>query len=293
LDGIKGNATAIIVPDEGKFKVVAAKGDDGDIPVTGGQSFIITAKRTSQVRISGLSWSNEFRNKMTSAPSILPQTNTPLLVLNGRLINEGQQVLDNKIEFTIRRLGGIQTDIDYWQSQALFNIEAETKADGTFTATQVNFQEEHVISINDILQIEVMISDSQLKVSPVIYQVTSTDIRDGLISLPDLVAYQVPEYSALGRNYPNPFNPETWIPYQLATDSQVELTIYDSSGLPVRKIQLGYQTAGHYITRQRSAYWDGRNEIGETISSGIYFYVLKMDSAVESRTFSQKMIVIK
>ena len=72
-------------------------------------------------------------------------------------------------------------------------------------------------------------------------------------------------------NYPNPFNPETWIPYQLAKASDVSMKIYDVGGRLVRKIPLGFKPVGYYLTRERAAYWDGRNETGESVSSGVYF----------------------
>ena len=76
------------------------------------------------------------------------------------------------------------------------------------------------------------------------------------------------------QNYPNPFNPETWIPYQLAEAAEVTMKIYDANGLMVRALELGYQPAGKYDTRNRAAYWDGRNKHGESVVSGIYFCTL-------------------
>ena len=84
----------------------------------------------------------------------------------------------------------------------------------------------------------------------------------------------IPETTALLPNYPNPFNPETWIPYHLATDAEVIVTIYDMRGVLVRELTLGHQPAGIYESRGRAAYWDGRNQIGEQVASGVYFYTL-------------------
>ena len=93
----------------------------------------------------------------------------------------------------------------------------------------------------------------------------------------------------LFQNYPNPFNPETWIPYRLANASTVQITIYDAHGTVVRQIDLGYQQAGEYQTRKRAAHWDGTNEIGEKVSSGIYFYQLKADNA----SLLRKMLILQ
>ena len=84
----------------------------------------------------------------------------------------------------------------------------------------------------------------------------------------------LPEATQLLSNYPNPFNPETWIPYHLATAGEVSMTIYDVGGSVVRHLHLGHQAAGYYTDQSRAAYWDGRNAVGEPVASGIYFYTL-------------------
>ena len=89
-----------------------------------------------------------------------------------------------------------------------------------------------------------------------------------------LEPFLIPDETALLRNYPNPFNPETWIPYQLAKSSDVTFSIYSVNGRLVRTLSLGYQAAGVYRHRSRAAYWDGRNALGEPVASGVYFYTL-------------------
>ncbi|MDE0396957.1 MAG: T9SS type A sorting domain-containing protein [Candidatus Poribacteria bacterium] len=93
----------------------------------------------------------------------------------------------------------------------------------------------------------------------------------------------VPKATALLANYPNPFNPETWIPYQLATPADVTLTIYAVNGQVVRALNLGHQPAGMYQSRSRAAYWDGRNAFGESVASGLYFYTLTADEFTATR----------
>ena len=76
----------------------------------------------------------------------------------------------------------------------------------------------------------------------------------------------------LQQNYPNPFNPETWIPYQLREDADVVIRIYAVSGRIVRTLKLGHKATGSYVSKAEAAYWDGRNEAGEQVASGIYYY---------------------
>ena len=91
------------------------------------------------------------------------------------------------------------------------------------------------------------------------------------------------------QNYPNPFNPETWIPYQLATEADVTVVIYDSSGQLVRTLELGSQPPGLYLTQEKAAYWDGRSDTGEWVSSGTYFYHLQAGGY----SAAKKMIILK
>jgi hypothetical protein len=84
-----------------------------------------------------------------------------------------------------------------------------------------------------------------------------------------------PSKFALLQNFPNPFNPETWIPYQLSQDTSVTVRIYSFNGQPIRTIALGQQAAGTYLTKDRAVYWDGRDHIGEKVASGVYFYTLQ------------------
>ena len=93
----------------------------------------------------------------------------------------------------------------------------------------------------------------------------------------------------LGQNYPNPFNPETWIPYQLASSESVLVRIYDASGHLVRQIDVGLRSAGSYTSRSKSVYWDGRNEFGEWVASGVYYY------QIQAGEFSatSKMLLLK
>ena len=111
----------------------------------------------------------------------------------------------------------------------------------------------------------------------------------GIQVLEQLARALTPETTALLANYPNPFNPETWIPYQLAKAADVTVTIYASDGSVVRTLALGHQDAGMYYTRSQAAYWDGRNALGESVASGVYFYTLTAGDFSATR----KMLILK
>ena len=90
-------------------------------------------------------------------------------------------------------------------------------------------------------------------------------------------------------NYPNPFNPETWILYRLAKDAFVTLEIYDQSGRMVRQLEVGHRIAAVYESRAKAVYWDGRNRFGERVASGVYFYHLSAGNYSATR----KMVILK
>ena len=90
-------------------------------------------------------------------------------------------------------------------------------------------------------------------------------------------------------NYPNPFNPDTWIPYQLSEASTVTVKIYDVTGSLIRTINVGHKPIGYYLTRERAVYWDGQNQNRESVSSGVYFYTLNTDTYTQTR----RMVILK
>ena len=118
-------------------------------------------------------------------------------------------------------------------------------------------------------------------------EIVRFEVEEGAAAAPVIAV--LPDDTQLLANYPNPFNPETWIPYQLASSSDVQITIYDTRGMLVRTLPLGYQSAGYYTGRSRAAYWDGRNSLSERVASGVYFYQLQTDET----SFTRKMVILK
>ncbi len=131
---------------------------------------------------------------------------------------------------------------------------------------------------NDSTSINVRIQVTEDKGSPPLSSLTS---QNYLLQIPDSTAF-LP-------NYPNPFNPETWIPYQLSKAADVSLTIYDMRGVVIRKLDLGHKPAGYYTDRTRAAYWDGRNVLGEKVAAGVYFSTFKAGDFTATR----KMLILK
>ena len=114
-------------------------------------------------------------------------------------------------------------------------------------------------------------------------------MKRGFAVLEQLLLSLTPKETELLANYPNPFNPETWIPYRLAEDAFVTLTIYDATGQVVCSLDVGHRIASAYENRSKAIYWDGRNDVGERVASGVYFYTLSAGDYSATR----RMLIIK
>ena len=292
LNGIGGNVPVIILTDGGEFKAVGQADDPGDIEITGGQSFIMTAPQAATVSISGVGWSNT--SGAAAAPpaamiGIEVSDVTPILALRGSVVDEDRRLNNTNFRVTVKnrstgRSVATATGGEYLSRSNMW------ESDGVgYQLTDVDLETKRAATIGDILEISAQSPHPLIGVEPLEYTVTAEDVRQGWIQLPALIAYEIPAETALLHNYPNPFNPETWLPYQLAHAADVTLTIYDTQGMLVRQLDLGHQQAGYYTNRTRAAYWDGRNRLGEAVGSGVYFYHL---SAGDYSTM-RKMVILK
>ena len=281
LQGIGGNVPVIILTDSGEFKLVGRAGDPGDVPITGGQSFILTAQRAAKINMSGGGWYNS--STIAAAPpmvlsGIQVTDTTPVLALRGSIVDEGTGVSKAGLHVKVKNLS---TD------RALSTVTGDERIG--YQLTVVDIEAARAATIGDILEISAQSPDPFIGVEPLRYTVTAEDVKGSLIQLPGLITYEIPAETELLHNYPNPFNPETWIPYRLAEDAFVTLTIYDLNGQIVRTLDVGHQTASVYENRSKAIYWDGRNEIGEQVASGVYFYHLSAGDYSATR----KMVILK
>ncbi len=169
-------------------------------------------------------------------------------------------------------------------SDAPANLRTDVNRDGVINIQDLILVAQHIGETTDSAAAPLIISTNTRELTPVIVQAWikqmelendgSLVFRQGIENLYQLLATLLPKKNVLLPNYPNPFNPETWIPYHLAMPSDLTLTIYTTDGKLVRNLALGHQAAGIYQSRTRAAYWDGKNAQGELVASGIYFYTL-------------------
>ena len=179
------------------------------------------------------------------------------------------------------------------------NLRTDVNRDGVINIQDLIIVAQHIGETIDDSAAPTIFAIDNIELTPTMVQAWiqqaqvedngSLAFRQGIENLQRLLASLIPEKTALLPNYPNPFNPETWIPYQLALPSDVILTIYTANGTVVRTLSLGLQAAGMYQSRSRAAYWDGKNAIGEHVASGVYFYTLTAGEFTATR----KMMIKK
>ena len=160
---------------------------------------------------------------------------------------------------------------------------------GEFNTVWADLSRQSVIEAGDTLEVMLLDDMENIVSGPFTHKIGVEDLRNAYLSLSLTVGDMHPAKTILGQNFPNPFNPETWIPYQLEQSADVALQIYNTSGSIVRTIDLGYKQQGFYMTRSTAAYWDGRNNMGEQVASGVYFYSLQTSDFSATR----KMLILK
>ena len=288
LNEIGNNVSAIILTHDGEFTSVGRVDDPGDIEITGGQSFILNTQEAATIKISGEGWYNA--SVTATTPSVENEDShslitrikitdtTPILALRGAIVNEETGLKMEGFPVTVKNLSTGR------------EIATVTGADEMgYRITTVDIETMRAAAIGDILEISARSPNPFIGVEPLQYTITAEDVRQSRIELPVLIAYEIPTKTELLANYPNPFNPETWIPYRLAKDAFVSLTIYDGNGRVVRTLNVGHRIAAVYERRSKAIYWDGKNSLGEPVASGVYFYSLTTGDFSSTR----KMVILK
>ena len=266
----KIGATTVIELDSAtqQFIGFTANSTGNGFPIEGGMGYIVNVTTPKIVSFAGSAWQNTPAETPAAAAPTQPSTlKTWAFVLRAQL--EG--------------ISGVTLTVYNGYTRV-----AEAAASNRFHATWADMNRQAVVSVGDTLTIEVRDTTGEL-IRTLQHDISVADVRRAFTELRLTPADLIPKRTVLLANYPNPFNPETWLPYQLANDAEVTVRIYSSVGQLVRHLDLGFQQAGYYIGKSRAAYWDGRNDLGERLASGVYFYQLSTPDSSATR----KMVIRK
>nr|MBC8228558.1 CHRD domain-containing protein [bacterium] len=272
----KIGATVVIEFDTARQRFVGFTMDFGEdgFPIEGGKGYIVNVPEGGSVEFVGTAWTNQ-PPMASAAPGTDIRQTAWAFVLSGEIQNaesgNNYTVLAKNL-----RTGAVATDV-------ISNHQEH------FAAVWADLNRESVVEAGDTLEIALLDAGGNIVAGPFYHNVDIRDIRKAYLSLPLLVGDVRPTETVLAQNFPNPFNPETWIPYQLAELGKVTVQIYDVSGRIVRTLNLGTKPAGFYMNRGTAAYWDGRNNAGERVSSGVYFYTLQ----TKDFTATRKLLIAK
>ena len=271
------NATMVIsISDAGKFVSWTLDTPGDGFPIEGGRGYIVNTPSGGDVKFTGAGWTDSLDGDASAAPSATPiPQNLWAFVVDGIIEGEGY-------------LGPYQVTLKNLRTDNLLATENVESGD-RLTLGFADLNRNPLVQVGDTLRLTVTDVTSGEPFGKIDKLITLEDMRRAYSTLHSTLANLVPMTTQVFQNFPNPFNPETWIPYQLAEASEVSITIYDLHGHRVRTLQLGKQAAGSYLTREKAAYWDGRNDSGERVSSSSYYY--KLDATDSSS--ARRMVILK
>lgn len=218
-------------------------------------------------------------------PEVIPQVSIPL-ALPWDINNDG--IVDMQDLLVVS---------ESFQRVPVDNPRADLNKDGVVNIIDLLIVAAHIdectissspSTLSEVTSENLSILDKWLTEARKLEQINDT-LRKGISVLEALTNAVIPNKTVLLPNYPNPFNPETWIPYDLAQDTSVSITIYNFRGEIIRNLDLGFKSTGTYRTKTQAAYWDGRNTNGELVSNGVYFYTLH----TRQMKSTLKMVVLK
>ena len=269
---LKTGATTVITLDtqNQKFLAWTPNAPDDGFSIEGAKGYIANLPAARDIVFTGTKWTNQIQ--VPAAPIATISDQTWAFVVSGYL--GGTQHFNGYL-ITIRntRTNTVMT------TQVRANYFAAATAD-------LNYRS--VVEVGDTLELTVTDTHGNIASERFNFTLDPMNLANAVLNV-TLDGIGVPKQNLLLQNYPNPFNPETWIPYRLSEDSQAFISIYDTKGTHIRTLSLGYQSAGFYQDQKRAAYWDGRNDFGEPVASGVYFYQLGTSSFQQTR----RMLILK
>jgi len=291
------SATTVIKLDEARQRFVGFTLDapDDGFPIEGGKGYIVNVLRGGMAAFVGAAWTRPPMPAPEVRDSGYPTQSDGAwaFVVSGRILECEKALFASLSSPPYQRgAGGLlprklpfAVTVRNTRTNA---VATDVVRSGYFAAAFADLTRKNVVQTGDRLEVQVQDQSGEIVSETLSYTVTVESILQAFLPI-TIKNVGVPRQSLLLQNYPNPFNPETWIPYQLREPAEVVIRIYNANGQLVRTLSLGQRSAGFYLGRTRAAYWDGHNDAGEKVASGIYFYQIKAGDFSSTR----RMLVLK
>jgi len=270
------SATTVITLDEARQRFIGFTLDapDDGFAIEGGKGYIVNVPEAKVVAFTGAAWTNQ--PPVEAAPALDQNDGAWAFVVSGRLFDDSDDTL---------RKDGYLVTVRNTRTNA---VAVDTVRSRYFAAAFADLNRKNVVQTGDRLELQLRNRAGEIVSDTLSYTVTSETIRQAFMPL-TLRNVEIPRQNLLLPNYPNPFNPETWIPYQIREPADVMIRLYNAKGQLVRTLDLGQRAAGFYLGHTRAAHWDGHNDAGEKVASGIYFYQIKAGDFSATR----RMLIVK
>lgn len=262
----------------GEFLVwmpILGENHPANVFVEGDKGYIISLNKAKTVTFKGSGWGNLIKPAPDANLARIQSKNENWAFVVFGTIQEPMNIEESELEIVVTNL----------HTKESYKTRISDSA-GFFAVPLVHLNQIPVVFEEDEIEITIVDVVSNISIlEPIRYKVQARHLDETMlkIELPVLVQ------SKLFQNYPNPFNPETWIPFALAEPADVTIRIYNITGQLVKELPLGRRQAGLHLSRDKAAYWDGRNAFGERVSSGVYFYTIN----AENFTANRKMVIMK
>ena len=240
--------------------------------IQGGRGYIVHVSSGRDVVFEGGPWSGVLNP--ISAPSSVIFSNTWAFVVSGNLTS---QIVSSDEGYRLQAT-------NLTTGKQLAEVES---IGHSFRLPLVDLNRQDLVVEGDLVEVKLIGSNGKRRAKSQ-FRVGQEELASAHRWL-ELESNPVPDLTRLLQNYPNPFNPETWIPYELSQDSEVKVWIYDVGGQLVRWMEVGFQEAGIYSSREKAIYWDGKSQDGERVASGVYFYSLELGKESQTR----RMVILK
>ena len=287
MDFIGEEVEKLILLDQAKGEFVgyernALEDSSSDVFIRGGCGYIVVMSDAKKLTFTGTAWSDKLTPEIPAGPTlpVKDKSVSPLLVVEGRIRREDIGTPLDGLRVAVRNLTRDSSKTDTTGGQA---------GPGAYIVVFADLPGNEAVRVGDVLEISVTDPESVYEIKRIRYVIGPDDIRLCKISIPEICLSPIIPKTVLLQNYPNPFNPETWIPFTLSKPEHVVISIYDVKGHLIRKLYLGKRKRGVYLSKSRAAYWDGRNEKGEEVASGVYFYLMEAGRFKRQR----KMVLVR